>query len=124
LGGKTNASRFDRALAELQMDFRITKVAISDANRWGYCYVYDLLPRHFPKVVHQAEPISGRQAREAILLQYLRTIVAVTNRDVCRLFDWQPSDVERMTERLAAEGRLHKGIRIEGLDGEHLVSVV
>ena len=80
LSGKGNASRFDRALAELQMDFRIAKVAISDANRWGYCYVYDLLPRHFPEAVSAAKTITGPQARETILLRYLQTVVAATPR--------------------------------------------
>ena len=122
LGGKANANRFDRALAELQMDWRITKVAISDANRWGYCYVYDLLPRHFPEVISAARSISGQQAREAILLRYLRTVVAATPHQVCKLFGWQPGDVERLAERLAGEGRLHKGMRIEGLKGKYLVS--
>ncbi len=121
LSGKANASRFDRALAELQMDFRITRVAISDANRWGYCYVYDLLPRHFPEVVTAAEAITGRLARETILLRFLRTVVAATPRGVCMLFGWQPGDVDRLTDRLANEGRLHKGVPIEGLDGEYLV---
>jgi hypothetical protein len=124
LGGKANASRFDRALAELQMDWRIIKVAISDANRWGYCYVYDLLPRHFPEVVDTARSISGQQAREAILLRYLRTVVAATPRQVCKLFGWQPGDVDRLVQRLASEERLHKGMRIEGLKGEYLVSTV
>ncbi len=124
LGGKANATRFDRALAELQMDLRITKVAISDANRWGYCYVYDLLPRHFPQVVEAAAAISGAQARETILLHYLRTVVAATPQEVCRLFDWQPGDVARLAGRLASEGRVHQGIRIAGLDGEYLVSAV
>jgi hypothetical protein len=123
LSGKSNASRFDRALAELQMDYRITKVAISDANRWGYCYVYDLLPRHFPKVIEAAKAISGRQARETILLCYLRTVVAATPREVRKLFGWQPGDLDRLTKRLTAEGRLRRGIRIEGLDGEYLVPV-
>jgi hypothetical protein len=122
LSGKANASRFDRALAELQMDFRIAKVAISDANRWSYCYVYDLLPRHFPEPVRAAEAISGRQAREVILLRYLRTVVAARRKDVGRLFGWQPGDVERMVERMAGEGHLQRGVRIEGLGGEYLVS--
>ena len=123
LSGKSNASRFDRALAELQMDFRITKVAISDANRWGYCYVYDLLPRHFPQVVASAREISGRQARETILLRYLQAVVAATKAEVARLFAWQPRDVERLSSRLAGEGRLQEGVPIEGLAGEYLVSV-
>jgi hypothetical protein len=122
LSGKANASRFDRALAELQMDFRIAKVAISDANRWGYCYVYDLLPRHLPQAVAAAQSISGQQAREMLLLRYLRTVIAATPREVCRLFGWQSRDVERLTVRLGTRGQLHQGVRIKGLDGEYLVS--
>ena len=122
LGGKRNASRFERALAELQMDMRITKVAISDANRWGYCYVYDLLPRHFHSVVEAAREITGRQAREMILLRYLRTVVAATSDQVARLFGWELGAVERLTDRLAGEGRLQAGVRIEGLPGEYLFS--
>jgi hypothetical protein len=124
ISGKANAARFDRALAELQMDFRICKVAISDANRWGYCYVYDLLPRHLPQIVEAAREISGRQARETILLHYLRTVVAATPQQVTRLFGWESHDLERLTSRLTKEGRLHKAVRIEGLRGEHLVSTV
>jgi hypothetical protein len=122
LGGKANAGRFDRALAELQMDFRISKVAISDANRWGYCYVYDLLPRHFAEIVDAAQAITGRQAREVILLRYLRTVVACTAREVLKLFGWLPGDLDRLVSRLADEGRLHAGVQIEGLEGEFLVS--
>jgi hypothetical protein len=122
LSGKRNAGRFERALAELQMDLRITKVAISDANRWGYCYVYDLLPRHFAQIVQRAQTLTGRQARETILLRYLQTVVAATPQQVRRLFGWQPRDVDRLAGRLATEGRLHAGIEIEGLEGEYLVS--
>jgi len=122
LGGSSNASRFDRALAELQMTFRIAKVAISDANRWSYCYVYDLLPRHLPEVVEKAREISGRLARETILVRYLQTVVAATPQQVSRLFGWEPRDVDRLADRLADEGRLRAGIRIEGLPGDHLVS--
>ncbi len=120
LSGKSNASRFDRALAELQMQFRITKVAISDANRWGYCYVYDLFHRHFPAVVAAAREITGGQARETILLYYLRAVVAALPSEVARLFAWQPGDVDRLATRLAAEGRLCAGVAIEGLAGEVL----
>lgn len=124
LGGKSNATRFDRALAELQTDFRITRVAISDANRWGYCYVYDLFHRHFPDVVTVAQGITGRQARETILLRYLRTVVAATPRQVSLLFGWEPGDLDRLVDRLAGEGRLRARVPIAGLPEEYLTSVV
>jgi hypothetical protein len=123
LGGKSNASRFDRALAELQMDLRITKVAISDANRWGYCYVYDLLHRHFAGIVAQARAISGGQARETILLRYLQTVVAATPRQIRLLFGWEARDVDRLVDRLDGAGRLRAGVRIAGLPEEHLVTM-
>jgi len=123
LGGKASAGRFDRALADLQMDFRIVKVAISEANRWGYCYVYDQFHRHFPGVVEAARGVSGSQAREVILLHYLRTVIAATPHQVGQLFGWQPGDVTRLVTRLAAEGKLCAGVQIEGLAGEHLTSV-
>jgi hypothetical protein len=122
LGGKTNAGRFDRALAELQMDFRIVKVAISDANRWGYCYVYDLLYRHFAATVEASRAITGGQAREVILLRYLQTVVASTSGEVRKLFGWLPRDLDRLVDRLAAEGKLRQGVQMEGLEGEFLIS--
>ena len=120
LGGKGNATRFDRALADLQMDLRIVKVAISEANRWGYCYVYDLFHRHFSAVVEAARGIGGSQARETILLRYLQIVIAATPRQIGQLFGWQPGDVGRLVSRLATEGKLRSGIMIEGLPGEHL----
>jgi hypothetical protein len=122
LSGKGNANRFDRALAELQMDFRITKVAISDANRWSYCYVYDLLPRHLPEIVEAAREITGRRARETILLRYLRAVIAARPDQVSRLFGWLPGDVERLVARLADGRKLHAGVHVDGLKGNYLVT--
>ena len=124
LAGKDNAARFDRALTELQSDFRITKVAISDANRWGYCYVYDLLFLHFPEIVAAARDITGRQARETILVRYLGTVVAATPQQVCGLFGWMPGDVDRMVAHLEAEGRIRSKVQIEGLAGEYLTTTM
>jgi hypothetical protein len=86
--------------------------------------VYDLLPRHFVEVVAAAREISGRQARKTITLRYLQTVVVATPHEVGKLFGWPPGDVDRVADRLVSEGLLHQGVRIEGLDGEHLISAV
>lgn len=112
LASKDNAPRFDRALAELQMGFKIVKVGISDANRWGYCYVYDLFIRQFPDVVQLSRRITENQAADAILARYLATVGASTPAQLLRLFGWEPWRLERSLERLARAGVVRTHVRI------------
>lgn len=121
LSGKGNAGRFDRALGELQMEMRVAKVAISDANRWGYCYVYDLLPRHLPDIVEAARVISGRQARERLLGRYLQTVLAATPPQIGRLFGWSLEEVERTAAHLEERGELRMGVHIQGMKDENFL---
>jgi hypothetical protein len=106
LAGKESAPRFDRAIAELQMGFKIVKVGISDANRWGYCYVYDLLIRQFPDQVAAAREISEDRAANVILMRYLQTVLVANQRQVRLLFGWEGWRVERAVERLSEGGAI------------------
>jgi len=121
LAGHQAAARFDRALTELQMGFKIVKVGISDANRWKYCYVYDLFLRRFPAQVAAARAINSTQAMRTILCRYLATVIAATPEQVTRLFGWEPWRLERVVARLAAEGIVRTKVPIEGLPGGHLL---
>ncbi|MCC7354914.1 MAG: winged helix DNA-binding domain-containing protein, partial [Anaerolineae bacterium] len=121
LAGQQAAPRFDRALAELQMGFKIVKVGISDANRWKYCYVYDLFLRRFPEKVAAARAINSTQAMRTILCRYLATVLAATPEQVTRLFGWEPWRLERIVAWLAAEGIIQASVPIDGLKGGHLV---
>jgi len=114
LAGKANARRFERALVELQAGLKIVKVGISDANRWKYCYVYDLLPRWMPQVVEQARTITLSQARRAILGQYLRTVIAAPPSQIAWLFGWRMQEMEKACASLAEEGKVETGVTIEG----------
>ncbi len=121
LPGKDNARAFERGLTELQAGLKITKTGISEANRWHYCYVYDLLPRWLPDLVQQGVAIRSRDAYPAILERYLRTVIAAHPDDIIRLFGWSVDTVERAIARLAEDGRVHTGIEITGLEGAHVV---
>jgi len=121
-GGGENARRFDHALTELQVELRIVKCGISDANRWGYAYVYDLFLRRYPDVPEQARAIGADEAREALLLCYLRNVVAVPETSAQRLFGWEPREWERLLERLVERGALSRHIAIEGLGDDYLLS--
>jgi hypothetical protein len=114
ISGRSVAGLFDRALAELQMSFKIVKAGISDANRWKYCYVYDLFLRRWPAQVAAARSITQDQAATTILTRYLRTVVAARAAEVGRLFGWDAWRLERTVNRLAEAGRLEPAASVEG----------
>jgi hypothetical protein len=41
-------ARFNRALTELQADFKVLPVGVTQAGAWRYAFAYDLVTRHFP----------------------------------------------------------------------------
>lgn len=116
-GGGANARRFDRAIAELQTELKITKVGISDSNRWGYAYVYDLFVRRFPDVPEAAREISSDRAMTTLLERYLRNVVAIEEDAAKRLFRWDPWEWERTLERMRESGTLAEDVYIEGAKG-------
>jgi hypothetical protein len=121
-GGGENARRFEHAVSELQVELLIVKSGIADTGRWGYAYVYDLFLRRYPAVPEQARDISAEQAMEALLLRYLRNVVATPEADARKLFGWQAWEWERLVERLAELGALQRHVAIDGLGEELLLT--
>jgi len=120
-GGGANARRFERALTELQRELKIVKVGISDANAWGYAYVYELFLRRFPDVPARARGISTDLAMETLLTRYLRNVVAVPEAVCQRLFRWDEWEWERLIQRLVERERIRNDVRVQGLRGRCLV---
>jgi hypothetical protein len=120
LDGKGNAPRFDRAIRELQLGLKIVKTGISDANAWGYCYVYDVMLRHWPDLARRAGAISSQEAMRVLLLAYLRNVGVTTLADVVRLLAWDLPRLTALCEQWAAKGELLSGVRVEGWAGEYL----
>lgn len=114
LPGKDNARAFERGLLELQAGLKITKTAISEANRWHYCYVYDLLPRWLPEQVQQGIAMRSRDAYPVILQRYLRSVVVARPPDIVRLFGWSPETVQRAADVLIERGDAVAGVDVEG----------
>lgn len=119
-GGGRVARLFDRAITELQTQLRIAKVGISDANRWGYAYVYDLFWRQFPEVPEAARAISTDQAMDTLLLRYLHNVVIQSEAACRRLFRWDDWEWERLVERLSDRDLIRRDQRPEGARGVHL----
>ncbi len=113
-GGGAIARRFDNALRELQEQLKIAKTGISDANRWGYAYVYDLFLRAFPDVPERARGISTDAAMATLLLQHLHNTVVQPAAALKRLFGWESWEWERLIESLKGSGQLVTDVQVGG----------
>jgi len=120
LDGKGNAPRFDRAIRELQLGFKIVKTGISDANAWGYCYVYDVMLRRWPDLARHAGAISSQEAMRVLLLAYLHNVGATTLPDVAHLMGWDLPRLVNLCERWASQGDLLATVRVRDWEGEYL----
>ena len=114
-------SRFDRALTELQVGLKVLPVGVAEAGAWRYAFVYELLPRWFPEIPEQAQAIGRGEARRHLLLRYLGNVVAATPAQVARLFGWTAPEVERTAAKLEEDGKIERGVRIEGFRGRHMI---
>lgn len=119
-GGGRAARLFDGAIAELQSQMHIVKVGVSDANRWGYAYVYDLFLRQYPDVPVTARAISTDQAMERLLLCYLGNVIAQSQAACRRLFRWDDWEWRRLIERLLNRRAVVDDLRVEGERGAYL----
>jgi len=60
--------RFNRGLTELQNDFKVLPIGVSEAGAWNYAFIYECAHRHHPEIPEQAKEIkmessSGRSVR-------------------------------------------------------------
>jgi len=100
------ARRFERAVAELQLGFKIVKSGIANTGRWGYAYVYDLFLHRYPQVPEQARALSRDAAMERILTQHLSNVIAQPEAALRRLLRWDTWSWERLCASSRARNML------------------
>ena len=99
-------SVFNRAMEDLQKDFKILPVGIAEAGAWKYAFRYDITARHMPELPEQARKIGEAEARQKLVELYFASVGAAQTRDVTKLFGWPLELVKRTVERLAQKGGL------------------
>jgi hypothetical protein len=99
-------SVFNRALEDLQKDFKILPIGIAEAGAWRYSYRYELTARHFPDLLEQARFKGEAEARQKLIELYLRSVGAAQTRDLVRLFGWPAELVKRTVDKLLQSGKL------------------
>lgn len=118
LSGPDSGSRFERALSELQADFKILPVGTTEAGAWHYSYAFDIVARHYPELPEQARFIGELDARHKLAELYIRSVGAAQERDLTKLFGWLPPQAQRAIEGLVKAGVVQEGEKVEGQSGE------
>jgi len=101
-------SEFNKGLEQLQSDFKILPVGVSEAGAWRYSHIYEITSRHFPNLPQQARPISESQARTKLAELYFASVGAAQLRDVTKLFGWLKDLAERTVNKLVEKRLLTK----------------
>lgn len=96
-------SRYQRALADLQADFKILPVGISEAGAWRYAFIYDIVARHNPELPERARFIDENSARSHLCELYIRSIGAAHINDIEKLFHWGKIHTLRTIDQLKKE---------------------
>ncbi len=114
-------SRFNRALSDLQADFKIMPVDVVDAGSWHYSFAYDIVARHEPMLLEKARYLGELDARQKILELYFRSVGAAQLRDLVKLFGWKPPDLTQAIQRLEQGGIIQNHQEVDALPGEWMV---
>ncbi len=115
---KESGYRFNRALDELQADFKILPVGVAQAGTWNYAFIYDCVHRHFPDLPERAGAIKISAAQRKLIELYFRSVGAAQFGDVAKVFQWPRIDVERALQALVDAGTLAAGLTIPGQKGD------
>jgi len=99
-------SEFNKALEQLQKDFKILPVGVAQAGAWKYSHIYEIVSRHFPDLSEQARQISESQARAKLLELYFASVGAAQLRDVTKLFGWSTEIANRVINKLVEQNSL------------------
>ncbi len=99
-------SEFNRAMEDLQRDFKVLPVGIAEAGAWRYSYRYELTSRHFPDLLEQARPVGEAEARRKLVELYILSVGATQVRDLVKLFGWPPELARRTVDKLLQNNTL------------------
>ena len=110
--------RFNRALTDLQTDFKILPTGVARAGGWNYAFIYDIVGRYYPELPDQAHFIVESEACYQLAKSYFRSVGAAQIGDLAKLFGWKNSLAEQVASQLAQAGTLQRALKLDGKPGE------
>jgi hypothetical protein len=111
-------SEFNRALEDLQRDFKIMPIGVAEAGAWKYAFRYDITARHMPELPEKARLIGEAEARRKLVQVYFASVGAARLRDVTKLFGWPPDLTKRTVASLVQAGILRDDLSHPKMAGD------
>ena len=99
-------SEFNKALEQLQRDFKILPVGVAQAGAWKYSHIYEIVTRHYPELSEKARAITESQARAKLMELYFDMVGAAQLWDVNKLLGWGNEVVKKAVAKLVESGKL------------------
>ena len=121
--GKAGNAEFNKALDELQMDFKVLPVGIAEVGRWRYAMIFDIVARHFPEVVTRAGSIQEPQARSFLAMNYLTSVGSARYSHLTRLFRWEKAALQKTVAELESAGKIITGCDSDDSDDHDWVAI-
>lgn len=109
LSGKHGEYSFNQAMNFLQKGLKVIPVGISNAGRWHYAFVYDLLTSRFPDLDESARKISPMSARNTLIKSYIQSVGLTKLTDLQNLFQWSKEDIQYALDQLIASKDVTEG---------------
>jgi len=101
---------FDRAMAELQMNMFVTKIA---EFYEPFTFLWDLFTNRYPDEIKIAGQITKKQARTDILQKYFTINLISHPNEIKRLFGWPKGDIDAVLRHLLDKGSILEDIKIK-----------
>jgi hypothetical protein len=99
-------SVFNRAMEDLQRDFKILPVGVAEVGSWKYAFRYEITARFMPELADQARKVGEAEARQKLAELLFASVGAAQAREVTKLFGWSPELVKRTLDKLVLKGEL------------------
>jgi len=115
LSSQSSETRFNRAIQDLQADFKILPVGVTQSGSWHYAFAYEIVARHYPDLVNDAHAIDENIARLVLLESYARSVGEFALKDALKLFGWGIPETEKAIRNLIENQFLVESSQLVGV---------
>jgi hypothetical protein len=104
---------FNKAIDELQNEFKILPVGISRSGGWRYAFIYNISSNQFPDLIEKTRFITETRARKALLINYLKSVGAATFNEITKLFKWKRNLLTESLDELINNNQIVYGTMVD-----------